>query len=287
MRLVSFATNGRERIGIRRGGKVVDVTSVDDTLPDTLLELITTVPDYESRLAALSRDSDHLLNLDEVTLLPPIGRPGKILCLGLNYVEHAREGGFEIPESPVIFMRSATSLIGPNESIVRPACSDQLDYEAELAVVIGRRAKHLKRNEALDAVAGYSAFNDASVRDYQRKTHQWTLGKNFDGTGAFGPELVTIDELPTGGKGLEISTRLNGQVVQKSNTDNMIFEVAETLEVLSEVMTLEPGDVVIMGTPPGVGHARTPQLWMKPGDVCEVNIEHIGRLRNTIVAESM
>lgn len=286
MRLVSFATNGQAKIGIRREDKVVDVTGVDRKLPETLLDLITTVPHYQRWLAELAGSCDQLLDLNEITLLPPISRPGKVLCLGLNYVEHAREGGFDVPESPVIFMRSSTSLVGPRASIVRPACSEQLDYEGELAVIIGKRARHLKRKEALDVVAGYSVFNDASVRDYQRKTHQWTLGKNFDGTGAFGPELVTTDELPLGGKGLEISTRLNGEVVQQSNTDNMIFDVAETLEVLSEVMTLEPGDVVIMGTPPGVGHARRPQLWMRPGDVCEVHIEHIGRLCNTIVAES-
>ena len=173
----------------------------------------------------------------------------------------------------------------PVWAVLRPRASVQLDYEAELVAVIGRTARHVTAANALDFVAGYSCFNDATVRDYQRKTAQWTIGKNFDGTGAFGPAFVSADEVPLGATGLRIQTRLNGRVMQDANTRDMLFPVAETITLLSECMTLEPGDVVVMGTPSGVGHARTPPIWMEPGDIVEVEIEQIGLLRNPIVEE--
>jgi 2-keto-4-pentenoate hydratase/2-oxohepta-3-ene-1,7-dioic acid hydratase in catechol pathway len=169
--------------------------------------------------------------------------------------------------------------------IVRPKVSDKLDYEAELAFIVGKKARHLTLDNALDCVAGYSIFNDGSIRDYQRKTTQWTIGKNFDRTGAFGPWLVTPDELPLGCHGLNIQSRLNGQVMQNANTKDFLWGVAETIVLISECMTLEPGDVVITGTPAGVGYARTPPVFMKPGDICEIEIESIGVLRNTITDE--
>ena len=166
--------------------------------------------------------------------------------------------------------------------MIYPECSDKLDYEAELAVIIGKTATHVSAAQALDHVAGYSCFNDGSVRDYQRKSTQWTMGKNFDATGGFGPELVTPDELPAGASGLRLVSRLNGQIMQDSDTADMIFDVATLIATLSEAMTLEPGDVIATGTPSGVGYARTPPVYMRPGDVCEVEIEHIGILTNTV-----
>ena len=215
----------------------------------------------------------------------PVERPGKVICLGLNYADHAREGGYRIPEYPALFMRCTTSLIAANAPLIRPRVSEKLDYEAELMVVIGRKGRHVAEADALDLVFGYTCFNDASVRDYQRKTHQWTPGKNFDGTGAVGPMVVTPEELPPGAAGLKIACRLNGDTVQSANTSQMIISVAKTLSLLSEFTTLEPGDLIALGTPQGVGHARNPPLWMRPGDIVEVEIEGVGVLTNRVVDE--
>lgn len=219
--------------------------------------------------------------LADVRLLAPVPRPGKVICIGLNYRAHAAEGGFALPDYPAVFLRCATSLIGPGADMIYPQISDKLDYEGELAVVIGREARNVGAN-ALDHVAGFACFNDGSVRDYQRKSTQWTVGKNFDGTGAFGPELVTPDELPRGASGLRLVSRLNGEIMQDSNTGDMIFDVATLIATLSEAMTLEPGDVIATGTPSGVGYARTPPVYLKPGDCSEVEIEGIGILSNTV-----
>jgi acylpyruvate hydrolase len=223
--------------------------------------------------------------ISNVTFLLPIERPGKIICLGLNYVDHAKEGGYAVPDYPALFMRGATSLIAAGAPLIRPRVSEKLDYEAELMAVVGRKGRHIAESDALDYVFGYTCFNDASVRDYQRKTHQWTPGKNFDGTGAVGPFVVTPDELPPGAAGLGIACRLSGQTVQQANTRDMIVATAKTIALLSEFTTLEPGDLIALGTPQGVGHARTPPLWMRPGDVVEIDIEGIGILRNPVVAE--
>jgi len=226
------------------------------------------------------------VKLSEVTPSLPVARPGKIVCLGLNYAEHAREGGYDVPDYPAMFLRTATSMIPAGAPMVLPSASHTFDYETELMVIIGRGGRHIAEAEALDHVFGYTTFNDGSIREYQRKTHQWTAGKNFDGTGALGPVVVTPDEVPGGASGLAIRTRLNGRVVQDSNTADMIFPVARTIAIVSEIMTLEPGDMIAFGTPPGVGHARKPQLWMKAGDVVEVEIEGIDLCRNPIVAEA-
>jgi acylpyruvate hydrolase len=217
--------------------------------------------------------------------LTPIARPGKVVCLGLNYAAHAAEGGNATPEYPAFFMRGASSLIAHRAPLVRPRASDKLDFEAELAVVIGRRSRHLTMDNALQAVAGYACFNDGTLRDYQRRSTQWTIGKNFDGTGPFGPWLVPAADLPPGATGLRIQSRLNGEVMQSDNTANMIVTVAHALVLLSECLTLEPGDVIAMGTPSGVGYARKPPVWMKPGDQIEIDIEGIGVLSNAIVQE--
>ena len=219
---------------------------------------------------------------DSVRFLPPLRRPSKILCVGLNYRAHTSEIGFKAPDHPTIFARFPSTLVGHGRPILRPVESDQLDYEGEMVVVIGRRCRRVGADRALDHVVGYSIFNEASIRDWQMRTSQWTLGKNFDATGAFGPSLVTADEVPPGGAGLRVRTRLNGAVVQDGNTSDMVFGAAELVALLSEAMTLEPGDIIVTGTPAGVGMSRTPPLFMKPGDVCEVEIEGLGTLRNPV-----
>jgi 2-keto-4-pentenoate hydratase/2-oxohepta-3-ene-1,7-dioic acid hydratase in catechol pathway len=241
--------------------------------------------------AALRDAYERLLGADRIDprsmrWLPPIPNAGKIVCVGLNYAEHAAESGFKPPAYTAFFVRFPTSLVGHESPMVRPHASDQLDYEAELVAIVGRRARHVPRERALEYVAGYSMFNDGSVREYQYKSPQWTVGKNFDSTGGFGPVFVTADELPPGGKGLRIEMRVNGTVRQSASTAEMIFDVATLLATLSQAMTLEPGDVLVTGTPSGVGKARTPPLFLKPGDVCEVSIERIGTLRNPVVQES-
>jgi acylpyruvate hydrolase len=220
-----------------------------------------------------------------LTFLPPVARPSKIVCLGLNYRDHAEESGLGIPEFPVLFARFPSSLTGHGAPIILPKVSSQLDWEAELVVVLSKGGKNIAEADALNHVAGYSVFNDASIRDYQLRTPQWTAGKNFDDTGVFGPWLVTPEELPAGAAGLKIECRVNGNVMQSSNTGNLIFTVANTIHLLSTFMTLEAGDVLVMGTPGGVGVARNPQVWMKAGDVCEVEIEGVGLLSNPVVAE--
>src|SRR6059036_1487941 len=217
----------------------------------------------------------------------PVARPGKILCLGLNYLEHVKEGTQRdnIPKFPTIFMRGGTSLVPHGAPIVRPKASETLDYEAELIFIVGKRAKHLTTANAYSCIAGYSCGNEGSVREYQRKTTQWDMGKNFDRTGGFGPWMVTADAVPPGGKGLKIQSRLNGQVMQSDNTDNMMFPIPETLAYITQGITLEPGDIIFTGTPSGVGHARKPPVWMKHGDVCEIDIEGVGVLRNPVEDE--
>lgn len=289
-RFVQFrdAADPQPRLGVVLGNDVVDLQVLDANLPRDLVALITAGTDAlaDAHRRAQAAPAGARRPLADLQLLPPVPRPGKVICLGLNYADHAAEGGNARPDYPSFFMRGASSLIAHGAPLVRPRVSQKLDFEAELAVVIGRRARHLTLADALDAVAGYSCFNDGTLRDYQRRTAQWTIGKNFDGTGAFGPWFVPASELPPGAVGLAISSRLNGQVMQSDNTKNMMFPVAETLRLITEAMTLEPGDVVIMGTPAGVGYARTPPVWMKPGDRIEIEIEGVGVLANTVEDEA-
>jgi 2-keto-4-pentenoate hydratase/2-oxohepta-3-ene-1,7-dioic acid hydratase in catechol pathway len=202
-------------------------------------------------------------------------------------MEHVKEGRYadNVPKFPTYFMRGLTSLTPHLGPIVRPKASDTLDYEAELVAVIGKRAKNLTMDNAYSCIVGWSCFNDGSVREWQKRTTQWDIGKNFDSTGGFGPWMVSADEIPAGGKGLKIECRLNGQVMQSDNTDNMMFPVAETLVDLTRAITLEPGDLLVTGTPSGVGQARKPPVFMKGGDVCEIEIERVGILRNPIADE--
>jgi 2-keto-4-pentenoate hydratase/2-oxohepta-3-ene-1,7-dioic acid hydratase in catechol pathway len=217
-----------------------------------------------------------------------VARPGKIICLGLNYLDHVKEGPQRdnIPKYPSIFFRMLTSFVPHLAPLLRPRESIQLDYEAELVAIIGKRAKHLTLANALDCIAGYSCANEGSVREFQRHTTQWGMGKNFDSTGSFGPWMVSADEVPRGARGLKIMSRLNGNTMQADNTDNMMFPLPETLVYLTKGMTLEPGDVILTGTPSGVGHARKPEpVWMKSGDTIEVEVEGVGVLRNPIEDE--
>jgi 2-keto-4-pentenoate hydratase/2-oxohepta-3-ene-1,7-dioic acid hydratase in catechol pathway len=269
MHIVCFLRDGQTRLGLRTGDTVQEVT---DPAIRSALDLVGT--------RAPATGPVH--NFADLHLLPPIPVPGKVICLGLNYAAHAKEGGNVIPDYPALFLRATTSLVAHGQPILRPACSDKLDYEAELAIIIGRRAKNVAEADALPYIAGYACFNDGSVRDYQRKSTQWTAGKNFDATGGFGPDLVTADALPPGAYGLRVVTRLNGETLQDGNTSDMIFSVPRTLAILSAAMTLEPGDVIITGTPAGVGYARKPPIYMKAGDVCEIEIEGMGTLRNPI-----
>lgn len=220
-----------------------------------------------------------------VCYLPVLPNSGKIICVGLNYADHSSESGFKQPDHPTLFARFNSSLVGHRSPIVRPLASDTLDYEGEIAAVIGAGGRHIPRSSALAHVAGYALFNDASVREYQHQTPQWTLGKNFDGTGAFGPFLVTADELPAGLRGLRLETRLNGNVVQSASTDDLVFDVSTLVSVVSEATTLSPGDVIVTGTPSGVGHAREPRLYMHQGDICEVSVEGLGLLSNPVIDE--
>lgn len=210
----------------------------------------------------------------------------KIICVGLNYSDHAKEGNMPIPEYPVFFIRYPSSFVGPDEALIVPKVSSKFDYEVELVVVIGKKARHVKKEQALDYVYGYTVANDGSVRDYQRRTPQWTLGKNFDHSASISPNVVPANKLPAGAKGLKLTASINGEVLQNGNTSDMIFDVATLIEALTEVMTLNPGDLILTGTPAGVGFARNPHVWMKPGDTVTVAIDQIGSLTNTVVAEA-
>jgi acylpyruvate hydrolase len=288
MRLVSYASGSKSAaLGIRTSEGVLPLADVVPGLPDSLPALLALGPAAMTRIGEALGRAPRVRPLDTTTvrLLPPITQAGKILCLGLNYADHATESKHARPDFPVIFLRANTSLVAHGEAIVRPLQSSALDFEGELVAVVGRTARRVQRHHALDYIAGYSVFNDASIRDYQLRTPQWTVGKNFDGSGAFGPDFVTSDDVPAGASGLAIETRLNGALMQSANTRDMIFGVAETVELLSACMTLEVGDVLVMGTPAGVGAARKPPVWMKPGDVVDVTIEGIGTLSNPIVAE--
>jgi acylpyruvate hydrolase len=285
MQFAAFKSGDREGVAIASlNGELHGLLSGEESYPGNLGLLVQRGGDALNSAAMVLANGPQI-DLDQVTLLPPLSVPGKIICIGLNYVDHSIESGFTVPDYPTVFTRFSSSLIGCGSAIIRPRVSTQLDYEGEMVAVIGIGGRHIREQGALDHVLGYSIFNDASVRDYQKKSPQWTIGKNFDNTGAFGPYLVTADELPPGGKGLNIQTRLNGVLVQEASTDDMVFSVARLISILSEAITLSPGDIIVSGTPAGVGMARNPPLFMKHGDVCEVEIEGLGTLRNRVEDE--
>ena len=272
MRIASCVVDGAHQFGCIEGDQFVAFTPQHAS--------------WEAVLAASCEGTlqrgDRKTPVSQLQWLPPIASTGRIVCIGLNYALHAREGGHAIPDYPAVFLRGALSAVGHRQPLIQPALSERFDYEAELAVVIGRRCRHVRAADALDVVAGYTCFNDGSARDFQRKSTQWTMGKNFDASGALGPAVVTPDALPAAAHGLRIQARLNGRTVQDSTTADMIFAVPQLIETLSAVMTLLPGDVIATGTPSGVGFARTPPLFMVPGDLCEIEIEGIGVLSNTV-----
>jgi acylpyruvate hydrolase len=280
MRIAHFEARGALGIAADEGSGWHGLTQRDGEFPGTLPELITQGADLLRIGRSLGKSPE--IDLNSVRLLPPVPTPPKILCVGLNYDDHLAESGLQKPEYPEIFARFATSLIAHQEPIRRPRESAALDYEAELAVVIGKPGRRISPEHALDHVVGYSLFNDATVRDFQLRTPQWTMGKNFDGTGSFGPWLVTPDAVPPGARDLRIQGRLNGRLMQDASTDQLIFSVASLIEMISVAISLERGDVIITGTPGGVGVARIPPVFMKPGDIFEVEIEKIGALTNPV-----
>ncbi len=284
MRFVSFKSGVTAGLAVKVDGGLRGLTAGDSGFPGELGELLKTGPlALKAAGAALARGKT--IDPEQIEFLPPISRPGKVICIGLNYADHSIESGFKPPEYPAVFVRFNSSLIGHLAPIVRPKASEQLDYEGELVAFVGKAGRHVPKAAALEHIAGYSLFNDASIRDFQFKSGQWTMGKNFDSTGAFGPEFITADELPPGCKGLQFETHLNGTVVQRGNIDDLIFDVASLVSTLSDVFTLDPGDIIVTGTPGGVGLARKPPLWMKPGDVCVITSKVLGELRNPVVAE--
>ena len=287
MRFTTYLKNGQPRLAVVDGDTAVDLADARPGTPTDLRAALTAGVDLKAAGAAALASGAPRLALSALPLAPLVPEPGKTICLGLNYFDHAKEGGrTEKPDYPWFFFRGKSSLMGHGQPGLCPKVSGKFDYEAEMAVVIARKVpRHTTKEQALAYVLGYTCFNDMSVRDYQKRTGQWTIGKNFDGTGGFGPVMVTADELPAGATGLRIQSRLNGQVMQDANTSDMIFAVDETIALLAECLTLEPGDVIVMGTPAGVGQARTPPVWMKAGDTIEIEIERIGVLSNPIVAE--
>jgi 2-keto-4-pentenoate hydratase/2-oxohepta-3-ene-1,7-dioic acid hydratase in catechol pathway len=281
MRFVTFEFEGKARPGLVTGEEIVDLSEQGF---GSLLEVIEGISEKRIDPAKFS-PSDRTHKLLAVKLMAPIPKPRKFICVGLNYLDHAKESNLEIPKVPTIFSKFATSVIGPGDNIVLPKVSNAPDYEAEFAVIIGRGGRHIQKQNWRGHVFGYTIVNDVSARDYQRATTQWLMGKTFDTFGPMGPWIVTADEIADP-HGVDIRTEINGEVLQNSNTRELIFKIPELLEFLSSVFTLEPGDVLSTGTPAGVGFARTPPRWLKPGDDVVVKIAGIGELRNPVVAES-
>lgn len=283
MKLVSFVTANGPGYGVVKDGGVVDLRRrFGDRLP-TLRALLSAgaLPEAER----IARDTAPDFPLDGLQLAPVIPDPDKIICIGMNYRDHVAEVGRTVTEKPALFARFAGSQVGHLQPLVKPAVSDQFDYEGELAVVIGKEGRHILASRALEHVAGYSCYNEGSVRDWQRHTSQFLAGKSFAGTGAFGPWLVTADEIPDPAR-LILETRLNRQRVQHTTTDLMITTIPAQIAYISTMLPLLPGDVIVSGTPGGVGLKRSPQLFMRPGDIAEVEISGIGVLRNPVIAEA-
>lgn len=292
MKIITFNQNGIDRDRYRIGalvsdGKLVDLTSLvsdkDLTATDILKCLDLEAGFLEKAQKAV--ETGDAINRNEVEICAPLPRPGKIICIGLNYRDHAEESGMAIPKSPVIFSKFSTCAIGPNQPVIIPPGSVETDYEAELAFIIGRRASNVPLKDAMKYVFGYTNFNDVSARDFQFADGQWQRGKSCDTFAPMGECVVTMDEIPDP-QNLSIKLRLNGETMQDSSTSQMIFGVAELVAFLSRCITLEPGDVIATGTPPGVGFARKPPVYLKDGDVVEVEIEGLGVLSNPVVGQN-
>jgi 2-keto-4-pentenoate hydratase/2-oxohepta-3-ene-1,7-dioic acid hydratase in catechol pathway len=280
MKLVSYLVDGAECYGVVKDGGVVTMNNRFGGHAASLREALAGDMLPQIREAAANASPDR--KLSDIKFLPVITRPRRIACAGVNYRSHATETGREIPKQPSMFLRLSDTLVGHEGEMIRPTVSTQFDFEGELAVIIGKGGRHIAKDRALEHVAGYTCFVDGSVRDYQK--FSVTSGKNFPGTGPLGPWMVTRDEIPDPAR-MTLMTRLNGQEMQRSGTDLLIYSIPHLIAFCSDFTALEPGDVIATGTPEGVGHRRNPQVWMKPGDVLEVEITGIGVLRTTIVDE--
>lgn len=284
MRILSLVSEGRSFLGVRRGRDIIDLNAELPSLPAHLGEALRTGACNFEQIAEVSQRSRAVVDPEKLSYRCTVSDPSKIFCLGANFVDPSGPPKPR-PEYPIVFGRWSSSFVGHEQPMVLPAASSQLDYEAELVVVIGRGGRHIARERALAHVLGYTLMNDGSARDVQARAQQWTLGKSFDASGSIGPELVTADELPPGALGLTLSGRLNGETMQHASTSDMIFDVASAVSIISEVVTLTPGDLIAMGTPGGVGSSRSPQRFLRPGDVYEVELSGLGVLRNRMVAE--
>ena len=282
MRIATLLAGDRRFLAARRGDRFVDLSALGQ--PSELGAFLRSAPDYTALAAAVAA-APTTIDPASVRYTAPVADGAKILCLGLNYVEHAKEAAYAKPEHPVVFTRYPSSFVGHDEPLDLPSASSAFDYEAELVVVIGKGGRRIPHERALEHVAGYTLMNDGSVRDFQVRTHQWTLGKNFDRSGSIGPEIVTADELPAGARDLAIHGRLDGKVMQTATTSDMVFDVATSIAAISVGLALEPGDLIAMGTPAGVGNARTPKVFLAAGSQFEVEVERVGTLRNLVRPE--
>ena len=291
MKLVTLSRHGETHLGAlvcRDERKTFfDLNQAQPSLPSDMTEFLA-LGDAARALAssalALADERCYVPEAD-MTLLAPVPRPGKIICLGYNYYDHTEGASVSVPEYPTFFAKYSNVVIGPHQPIVHPCADIQMDYEAELAVVMGKRGRYVAEERALDWVAGYTIFNDVSARAYLKRSSQWTLGKSFDTFGPMGPALVTADEIPDPGH-LDLTLTLNGQQMQHSNTCNLIFSIPFLIAYLTQAMTLEPGDVIATGTPSGTGAMHKPPIFMKPGDEVRIQIEKVGELVNPVVAET-
>ncbi|MFO0808129.1 MAG: fumarylacetoacetate hydrolase family protein [Gemmataceae bacterium] len=284
MRLASYLTAAGPRAAVLAGDTAIDLYATDATLPSGIRQLLAAGPNALAAAARAAASPRAVPIPADAKLLPPVPDPGKCVCIGLNYRDHALEGGKAIPTEPVIFGKFANTFIAHGDEIRLPKVSQKVDYEAELVVVIGKRGRDIAEADAMTYVAGYTCGHDVSARDWQFRGEekQWIIGKTFDTFAPTGPYIVTADELPDP-HNLQVQLRLNGQTMQNSNTREFIFTVPYILAFLTQVITLEPGDLIFTGTPPGVGAGRKPPVWLKPGDVAEVEIQGIGVLRNPVV----
>jgi 2-keto-4-pentenoate hydratase/2-oxohepta-3-ene-1,7-dioic acid hydratase in catechol pathway len=280
VKLASYVADGKASSGVVAGDGVIDVAPLTDGKISSLRQALAANALDDLRQLTAGRTPDR--EVSNLQFLPVVPDPQRIVCVGINYRSHAEETGRDISPAPSVFLRLADTLLGHGQALVRPRVSDKFDFEGELAIVIGRPGRHLPEADALAHVAGYTCFVDGSVRDYQK--FSVTSGKNFPATGPLGPVMVTADEIgdPTG---LTLVTRLNGQEMQRSGTDLLIYSIPQIIKFVSDFTSLAPGDIIATGTPAGVGHRRTPPVWMKPGDVLEVEISGIGTLRNPVIAE--
>jgi 2-keto-4-pentenoate hydratase/2-oxohepta-3-ene-1,7-dioic acid hydratase in catechol pathway len=286
MRLITYRSKTGPRVAGIRQGLAVDLNQADSAVPACIKQLLGQGPQGLAR-AARALETGAGQPLEQIELVPLIPSPEKVICIGLNYADHARESGMALPAEPVFFNKFVSAVAAPGSAIVLPKVSSEIDYEGELVAVIGRGGRHISPERAREHIAAYCCGNDVSARDWQLRKPggQWLLGKSFDGFAPFGPALVTADEVPDPNH-LAIELRLNGQVMQHSNTAEFIFKIEQLVAYVSQVCTLAPGDLIFTGTPPGVGFARKPPVWLRPGDVVEVEIERLGVLRSTVVAES-